>query len=159
MFIDALSLSYSRTDIVSSSGFSWDEARRARAGIGEYLLTAGRKVNVASLQDVPDMKEMFLAKVGCERGSSFDILNIGTALECECEVWKEEGWKMGGMVFNRGAFASGSAFSTGLVTGMDGCLVLGFVWQVGVVEEELMSGMIEKVREGIERLANESSNS
>jgi hypothetical protein len=147
VFIDAFSQYYMRTNL---SSFTWDEARRSKATINSYLKTGGQEVNVARLQSVGDMRGFFLGKLGKERGSSFDVSNIGGLAGGEGGEWR-----MGKMVFSRSAFVSGSAFSTGVVTGPDGCLVFGFVWQEGVVERELMEGVIEKVRCEIERLARE----
>jgi len=116
-------------------------------------------MNVAKFKAITDMRSMFLGRVGCERGSSFDVSNLGSL-----GVGKEEGkggeedgegWRMGRMVFSRSAFVAGSAFSTGLVTGADGCLVFGFVWQEGVVKGALMEGIIKRVRCEIERIASE----
>lgn len=67
----------------------------------------------------------------------------------------ERDWKVGKMVFSRCAFVSGSAISTSVVTGGDGCLVLGFSWQEGIVEEELVDEVMAGVREEIERFALE----
>ena len=118
--------------------------------IAEYLKTGGQKINVAKLKAIPDMRKMFSEKVGKARGSSFDVSNIGGLA-----AGGRNGWKMGRVLFSRSAFVAGSAFSTGLVTGPDGCLVLGFVWQEGVVERELMMDVIETARKEIERLARD----
>lgn len=88
------------------------------------------------------MREFFLCKIGSDRGSSFDVSNIGgLRSEPEGTDWppseKQKGWKMGSMVFSRSAFVSGSAFPTGLGTGPNECLISGFVWQEGVVERVL----------------------
>lgn len=103
------------------------------------------------------MREFFLKKIGTDRGSSFDVSNLGglglggTEMDRE----NENGWKMGRMVFSRSAFVAGSAFSTGLVTGPDGCLVFGFVWQEEVVERGLIEGVVGYVKGEIERIAHE----
>ena len=102
------------------------------------------------MKNIPDMRKMFLDRLGSERGSSFDVSNLG-GLAAE----ERDGWKMERVVFSRSAFVAGSAFSTGLVTGPDGCLVLGFVWQEGVVERGLMMGVIDTVRKEIEGTAHE----
>lgn len=50
-------------------------------------------------------------------------------------------------MFSRSAFASGSAIAVSVVSGGDGAMSLGFTWQEGVVEEEVM----EKVIGGIKK--------
>jgi hypothetical protein len=144
VFIDAFPQFYTR------QSFSWDEARRSKSLIDSYLKTGGQKINVAKMKNIPDMRKMFLDRLGSERGSSFDVSNLGGLA-----VEERDGWKMGRVVFSRSAFVAGSAFSTGLVTGPDGCLVLGFVWQEGVVERGLMMDVIDTVRKEIEGTAHE----
>jgi hypothetical protein len=156
VFIDAFSQCYIRSTV--SSGFTWDEARRSKAATAEYLKTGGEKVNIAKLKTVSDMRTFFLAKVGYERGSSFDVSNLGVLGLRVGEVDVERnwpGWNMGRMVFSRSAFVTGSAISTGAVTGPDGGLVFGFAWQDGVVEGNLIDGVVEHVKREIERLAHE----
>ncbi|KAG0646089.1 Copper-responsive metabolite biosynthesis cluster A [Hyphodiscus hymeniophilus] len=152
VFIDAFSHYYTREDLSPSS--LWGEARRSKEIITSYLQTANVHINIAKLGKVADMREFFLSRVGQERGSSFDISNLGGLGLTSNETDRgEEGWKMGRMAFSRSAFVAGSAFSTGLVTGPDGCLVFGFVWQEGVVERELIENVAGHVERDIERIA------
>jgi hypothetical protein len=107
-------------------------------------------MNVAKFKRIKDMRKFFLDKLGKERGGSFDVSNLG-AMKAERGVE----WSMERMVFSRSAFVSGSALSAGVVTGVDGCLTLGFSWQEGVVGREFVGMVVEKVRVGIKRIADE----
>lgn len=107
-------------------------------------------MNVAKFKQIKDMRKFFLGRVGEERGSSFDVSNLGVI------NLKEMGeWGMGRVVFSRSAFVSGSAVAVGVVTGGNGGLTLGFCWQEGVVGREAVEMIVEKVRSGIEGLADE----
>jgi hypothetical protein len=139
VWIDAFSTYFARQDVLE---FNWEEARRSKEDITSYL-KAG-EVNVGKFKAIPDVRALFSSRLGQERGSTFDVSNLGSARTERGE------WKMGRVVFSRSAFASGSSFSTGVITGGDGCAVLGFVWQEGVVREEVMEGVVEGVRRGIE---------
>lgn len=68
---------------------------------------------------MPDMRQLFLPMIGMNRTSSFDVSNLG-GIE---QVNKAADWHVGRMIFGRSAGVSGSAFSTGIVTGGDGCMV------------------------------------
>jgi len=151
VWIDAFSAYYSRENL-KSEGFPWEEAKRTKGVIGEYLASEGESINVAKFGRIADMREFFLEMVGKERTSSFDVSNLGVM-----PIVQDEGtqWKIGRAVFSRSAFACGSAFSTGVVSGGDGSMVLGFCWQREVVDRELMEAVIEKVKEGIERISLE----
>jgi hypothetical protein len=146
---DAFSQYYRRENV---SRFSWEEARRSRGLIADYLKSGGEHINVAKSKKIPDMREFFLSRVGKESGTSFDFSNLG-GLRTQAADGKEQDWAMRRMVFSRTAFVSGSAIATGAITGPDGCLVLGFCWQEGVVSKDLMRKSIESVRNGMEDIA------
>ena len=113
-----------------------------KAVISSYL--TAKETNVGKFKAIPDMRSFFSSRLGQERGSTFDVSNLGS-------VKREKGeWEMGRMVFSRSAFASGSAFLTGIITGTDGCAVIGFVWQEDIVGEGVMEGVVEGVVEGVE---------
>jgi hypothetical protein len=146
---DSFSQYYRKENV---SQFSWEEARRSRGLIADYLKSGGKQIRVAKFKNIPDMREFFLSRVGKERGTSFDFSNLGS-LRPPTANGKEQDWGMGRMVFSRSAFVSGSAIATGAITGPDGCLVLGFCWQEGVVSKDLMRKSIESVRNGMEDIA------
>lgn len=100
------------------------------------------------------MREVFRSRIGSERDSSFDVSNVGIM----SGGGKGE-WQVGRTVFSRSAFASGCALPIAVVTGDDGCMVLGFTWQEGIVEEELVHSIIHCVEQEIERIvADEGTN-
>lgn len=139
VWIDAFSTYYRRSDILQ---FSWEEARKCRMAITDVLAKEGQEVNVFGLRNVTDMREYFLAKIGQERTSSFNVSNVG------CMKLSADGgdWKMGRMIFSRSAFVAGSAIDVGVITGPDGCIVLGFCRQEGIVSEELVKAVIRRVK-------------
>ncbi|KAK1141775.1 Alcohol acetyltransferase [Aspergillus melleus] len=125
--------------------FPWEEARRARETIEGVLNLQGRDMAPALLKYVDDFKEeLFLSKVGRERDSSFEISNIGAVGLKEAQDSAMP--RMGRMTFSQSANVTGSAIAVSSVTGADGCLVLTFVWQKGVVDEDLMSSLIPTVK-------------
>lgn len=94
------------------------------------------------------MRNLFSVKVGKERDSSFDISNVGVMRNN-----KKRKWQVGRAVFSRSAFASGCVLPIAVVTGADGCMVLGFTWQEGIVEEELVHCVIRSIEQEIEMIA------
>jgi hypothetical protein len=152
VFLDAFSAYYDRTLFPSlDSRFPWSEAQRSRTLIGEYLKDNGEKMNVAKFKQIKDMRSFFKSRIGRERGTSFDVSNLGVM---KIDGEQMQGWEMGKLVFSRSAFVSGSAIAVGVVTGPDGCLTIGFCWQEGVVERYVVEMMAEKVRAGFEMIAS-----
>ena len=86
-----------------------------------------------------DMREFFLSRVGTERGTSFDVSNLGGI---RGKNIGERTWKMGRVLFSRSAFVSGSAVAVGVVSGPDECLSLGFSWQEGIVSDRVIDELI-----------------
>lgn len=154
VFLDAFSAYYDRPLFSTpDSQFPWSEAQRSRALIGEYLKSGGEKMNVAKFKQIKDMRSFFKGRIGSERGTSFDVSSLGVM---KIDGEQMQGWEMGKLVFSRSAFVSGSAIAAGVVTGPDGCLTIGFCWQEGVVERNVMEMMVEEVRAGFEILADET---
>jgi hypothetical protein len=153
VFLDAFSAYFDRTPLSPPDvHFPWSEAQRSRGLIDDYLKSNGEKINVAKFQKIKDMRGFFLGRVGKERGTSFDVSNLGVM---KIEGEEMQGWKMGKAVFSRSAFVSGSAIAAGVVTGADGCLTIGFCWQEGAVERNVVEMVVEKVRTGVESVADE----
>lgn len=149
VWIDAISISYDSAKIPT-----WDEAQRSKDIISAYLASDGQRINVARMKQRGDMREFFLSLVGKERDSSFEVSNLGVVKNMKEEV-KNEGWSMGRCRFSRSAFAAGSAFSIGTITGCDGCLCLGFSWQESVIERNIMEEIVEGVKTEVEQVTRE----
>jgi hypothetical protein len=151
VWMDAFSQYYHRENVLK---FSWEEARRSRETITQHLASGAREMNVAKLKLISDMREFFRSKIEEERTSSFDVSNVGNATgRGMSERGETRGWEMGRMVFSRSAFVIGSAINTGVVSGPDGCLVLGCCWQDGVVSEGLVDAVMKGVSEGVGDIA------
>ena len=148
VWMDAFSQYYRRENV---SQFNWQEVRRSRELITEYLQSGGERISVAKFRGIPDMNNFFLSRVGLERGTSFDVSNLG-GLPSDTNR-EGRGWRMRRMLFSRSAFVSGSAIACGVLTGQDGCLTLGFCWQEGIVPNDTMRELIDHVRTEIESIA------
>ncbi len=152
VFLDAFSAYYDRSPFSTPDAqFPWPEAQRSRALIGEYLKSNGEKMNAAKFKQIKDMRGFFKGRIGCERGTSFDVSNLGVM---KIDGEQTHGWEMGKLVFSRSAFVSGSAIAAGVVTDPGGCLTIGFCWQEGAVERSVLEMMVEEVRAGVERVAD-----
>jgi hypothetical protein len=148
VFIDSVSESYDREDLVH---FSWSDARESRSNILDYLDRSGMFLEVAKLKFVQGLKDRMVGLLDKKRETSFEISNLG-------RVGKQNeatgcGWRRGRMMFSQSASAMGSAIGCTVVTGADGCLVLGFTWQNGVVEDEVAEEVVQSLEREIIRLS------
>ncbi|KIW74267.1 hypothetical protein Z517_12207 [Fonsecaea pedrosoi CBS 271.37] len=132
----------------------WPEARRSRQNIERVLSLKGHNTDVGMLRFVQDyQEELFLSKVGKDRDSSFEVSNLGL-FKKQPPSGDVEGVEMGRMVFTQSAGVTASAIQVSVVTGADGCLVLGVTWQKGIVDDDLVEKMLKSVKEEVERLAS-----
>ncbi|KAF2465683.1 uncharacterized protein BDR25DRAFT_294701 [Lindgomyces ingoldianus] len=131
--------------------FSWAEARKVRQTINKELDKKGKDSTVGLLRWVPDLHKFFLGKMGKERGDSFELSNVGV-FKASRMVEGEGCWRVGKVVFSQSGNVVGAGFEVSVVTGGDGCLVLGIAWLEGVVEGSWIEMVIGSLRAGIEEL-------
>lgn len=148
VWIDALSISYPR------GPFSWEQVHKGGAQISDYIKSEGERISVARFKQVEDMRNIFVSSVGRERDSSFEVSNLGIVSGGHDS---NGAWRMTRCRFTRSAFAAGPVFSVGVITGPDRCLSLGFTWQDGVIDGELMEHVVEKVKTQLELIASEKA--
>ncbi|KAL1955939.1 hypothetical protein VTO42DRAFT_7924 [Malbranchea cinnamomea] len=133
--------------------FSWAEAQRSKRTLDRILSSQGKNAKMYLLKYVNDYQnDFFRPKLGKDRDGSFEVSNVGvfrpTAAPSKEEAGRDgqDGPRIGRVVFSQSANVVGAALETSVVTGCDGCLVLAFSWQKGVVEEDLVAAVIDTVR-------------
>ncbi|KAE8146744.1 hypothetical protein BDV25DRAFT_143394 [Aspergillus avenaceus] len=149
VFVQDFTVDYVRGGV----GDVWAEAVRTRVEIEKVLAREGSDASPNLLRFVDEFHDsLLLSKVGRERGASFEVSNIGALAAAETV---EEGVpRMGRMVFSQSASVTGNAIEVSAASGPDGCLVLAWSWQEGVVEGELVMRAMEAVKGGIGELVS-----
>ncbi|WEW59551.1 Alcohol acetyltransferase [Emydomyces testavorans] len=159
---------YTREFVATPASFPWAEAQRSRETIEAALRRRGKNTNVGLLKFIKDYHgELLTCMIGKERSLSFEVSNIGvfnavSPTSPDAEVGKEgvdkdvtpasQRPKIDRMIFSQSANVVGSAVNLSVITGGDGCLVLTFSWQEGVVEAELMASVMEQLKKEIDLL-------
>lgn len=139
-----------------SQGFSWDEARRSRQSALAYLAREGKDGEIGLLRFLPDIESFCRSRIGKARDKSFEVSNVGVfdynkeqiegnIDDAESGNSIRERWHIGRMVFSQSSHAPASAITVSVVTGADGCCVLGFTWQEGSVPREMVEKLIDLV--------------
>ena len=161
VLIQDLSETYSRNAFQAQSTHSmlpWSEAQRSRRTIEHALSLKGTNTVIGLLRYVKNFQEeLLLSKIGKERNSSFEVSNLGVFKPTAKPDVATEGTdavKIGRMIFTQSAGVTSAAIQICVLTGVDGCLVLGVSWQADVVEDELVEKVVDGVRVEIERLVN-----
>ena len=142
---------YTRDDLTGES-FPWAEATRSRQTIESVLSLEGKNASPNLLKYVNDYEQTLLSKIGKQRGSSLEVSNVGV-FTSDLASSDPEKPRIGRMLFSQCASLTGSAVEISVITGVDGCMVLAFSWQTGVVELELISAVIESTEKELHALA------
>ncbi|KAL4937240.1 hypothetical protein BDV06DRAFT_203342 [Aspergillus oleicola] len=137
---------------VTSKDFPWAEAQRVRKQLKKELAKESKNTSVGLFKFVKDYRTGLLEpKIGKERGSTFELSSLGVV---KTEKSDDESIpQLGRIIFTQSASVTGSAIEFSLITGLDGCLTLGTSWQPGVVEEEVVQGVVDTLREELLKLA------
>lgn len=140
---------YSRNDLTTDF-FPWDRATQSRQTIQDVLSLQGKNASPNLLKYVNDIhQELFLSKIGQQRKSSFEMSNVGAFASGSIDTAKPQ---IGRMLFSQSASVTGSAVEVSVVSGGDGCLVLAFSWQKGVVEADFVKAVIENTEKELHTL-------
>lgn len=141
VWIDAFQVQFPRPINNHTPVIDWQQAQICKNSIKSYLSHGGNAINVARFKNIPDISSIFTSKIGQARDSAFEVSNLGVFDAPKVDG----GWKASKIVFSRSAFASGSAIAVSVVSGSNGAMSLGFTWQEGVVEEEVVGELIDKM--------------
>lgn len=152
VFVQDLKEDYSRQHF-QTERLPWSEAQRSRKTIEQVLALKGKNAGPNMLRYINNyQRELFLPKVGKERASTYEVSNLGVFRSRDTKDDKGPSVGIGRMVFTQSANVSGSAFEVSAVSGKDGCLVLCFSWQNGVVDDTLINEVMKGVAEEVTRL-------
>ncbi|RAK85603.1 hypothetical protein BO79DRAFT_155521 [Aspergillus costaricaensis CBS 115574] len=134
----------------SSGSFPWDVARASCATIKQVLSREGKDTSVGLLK-YADMWSYIQSKIGKDRDGSFKTSNLGVVKSAqEGEPWPQ----IRRMMFTQQFDGPAAPLAVSSITGGDGCLVLGIIWQKGLAESE----MFERVVDGIGRELHNAAN-
>ncbi|KAL2830269.1 alcohol acetyltransferase [Aspergillus cavernicola] len=141
---------YSRKAMTKPT-FPWAEAKRSRQTITKELKQQSKNTSVGLLKYIKDFRtELFEPKIGKPRKLTCEVSSLG--------VVKTENPgdgslpQMDRVVFSQSASVTGSAMEFSVITGADGCLALGVAWQTGIVEEDLVQGIIDTLKKELDQL-------
>jgi hypothetical protein len=129
--------------------FNWDEARRTRVAIEDAMAQKGGDMPVGYLAFIQNQHHWMLQKLGRKRMSAFELSNVGSSSASR----RASNFEIQGMLFSQSSSACSAAIKVSAVTGRDGRLALGFTWQEGAVEADMIEGVKRALKGDIERLS------
>lgn len=140
--------SYMRSNITGDS-FPWDEAKRSRKTIENVLSLQGKNASPNMLKYINDFhQELFMSSIGQQRKATFEMSNVGFLSNGSDSSEPQ----VGRMLFSQSASVTGCAIEVSVIMGGDGCLVMAFSWQKGVLDDDLVSSTMESVEKELHGL-------
>ncbi|KAF4458632.1 Alcohol acetyltransferase [Fusarium albosuccineum] len=125
----------------------WKDAKRTKNTIDETLRKKGVDMPVAYLKHVPNLIQWLAEKMGKKRWAAWELSNVG-GLSPSPDLKLQDGL-IQSVMFSQSASASSGAVKVSAASGRDGRLGLGFTWQDGIVDDELVHELIKSVVEMI----------
>lgn len=129
--------------------FPWDVARQSCATIKQVLGREGKDSSLGLLKYVDSWGYM-QSKIGKDRDGSVKISNLGVVNS----VQEGDSWpQIRRMMFTQPFDGVAAPWSVSSITGGDGCLVLGIVWQKGLAESEMFEGVVDGIARDLHNAA------
>lgn len=108
---------------------------------------------------ITDWNACFSSMIGRKRASTFEISNVGSSLtENEKGAPPQSAWQIRRLLFSQSAGAISAAFKVSVATSPDGRLKFSYTWQQGIVEDDFIKKVIERVLSGLIELRSEKTN-
>lgn len=140
-FVSMTYLDHNRPESLDS--IPWPEAQRIKKLLDIEVKLGGKNASTGCLRWVGNMHKYFASKTGQPRDATFCLTNLGVFHPQET---RDSHWATQNMVFSESFDAAREAMDVTMITGEDGCLTLGLIWGDGVVEENLMLAIFDKLK-------------
>lgn len=158
-YFDATRVQFTRPDQNSqdpSSTDPWAGAQQVSKAINDYLRNVSPSgepyTTVAPFKAIQDVSVIFNSMIGKPRDAAFEVTNIG--LFSSSTTPKTENaplWQVGKVLLSRSAVVSGAAVTVSVATGGNESMTVGFSWQEGVLEDDVVDKLRERVRKYFEK--------
>jgi hypothetical protein len=109
----------------------------------------GGDMPVGYLAFIQNQHHWMLQKLGRKRMSTFELSNVGSSSASR----RASNFEIQGMLFSQSSSACSAAIKVSAVTERDGRLALGFTWQEGAVEADMIEGVKRALQGEIGRLS------
>ncbi|KAL0936225.1 uncharacterized protein CTRU02_208440 [Colletotrichum truncatum] len=130
----------------------WEVAASVKASMNDKLASLPNDDQGAMLKYVSDFHDFFRKKDGGERGSSWEISNVG-ALNGGSD---DDSWRLTRAMFSQSASIFGPGFSANIAGIAGGEITITLCWNVSVVDNALMEGLAKDLEVLIPEVANGS---
>jgi hypothetical protein len=141
-FVDIFTETYHR------GPFDWVEVERTMKIIEAVLEKKKGDEVFQSVSKVTDLHLFFESKMGKLRAAGLELSNIGRLPSTK----EPKDYDIEGLLFSQSAGACSAAIKVSAATGRDGRMTLGFSWQDGVVEDQMVKSVISELEKVLQEI-------
>lgn len=154
-YFDATRVLFKRPEQIPMAPHSvdvWTAARKVSSIVNDYLSNVSPSgepyTAVSALETIPDVSAIFKPMIGKPRDAAFEVTNVGIfATRATPETSEASIWQVGKVVLSRSCLVTGAAVTVSVATGGDGSMTIGYSWQEGIVSDELVEEINQRVGE------------
>ncbi|KAM0525811.1 hypothetical protein ACHAPE_000524 [Trichoderma viride] len=155
-YIDATRVLFKRPEQIPKASHLvnnvWTAARKVSGIVNDYLSNVSPSgepyTAVSALETIPDVSAIFKPMIGKPRDASFEVTNVGIfPARVTPETSEASIWQVGKVVLSRSCLVTGAAVTVSVATGGDGSMTIGYSWQEGIVSDELVEEINQRVGE------------
>lgn len=164
-YIDATRVLFKRPKQNIKSLYSvddvWTAARKVSGTVNDYLSNISPSgepyTAVAVLETIPDVYAIFKPMIGKPRDAAFEVTNVGIFHNRATPETNEPSvWQAGKVVLSRSSLVTGAAITVSVATGGDLSMTIGYSWQEGVVNDDLVEKVNQLVGEFLREIEQKS---
>lgn len=134
----------------------WPGASQVSKAMKDYLCNVSPSgepyTAIAVLKGIPDFSVICGAMLGQPRDAAFEVTNVGQIpAPASPQGGDDHIWQVGKVLLSRSALVSGAAITVSVATGGNGSMAIGFSWQEGVLENDILDNVINGVNQYFEK--------
>jgi Alcohol acetyltransferase len=160
LWVSAFHSEYTRNQLQDRDAESslWNQAREYSQQFEHEIAKGATDLEIGMLRYIQDFKSDLMAKMDKQRQDSYAITNLGVfEPELGDEVSSTSPWRLTGTTFSQSCHVNGSAVQFCIVTFKGGPMCIALTWQEGIVADEDVARMAEKLRDELMHLADSSA--
>ncbi|KAF7556992.1 hypothetical protein G7Z17_g990 [Cylindrodendrum hubeiense] len=158
-YFDATNVQFTRADHKSQDSSStdiWAGAEQVSKVINDYLGNVSPSgepyTAVAIFKTIEDVSVIFNSMIGNPRDAAFEVTNVGLfPSSTNPQTESAPLWQVEKVMLSRSAVVSGAAVTVSVATGGNGSMTVGFTWQDGVLEDDVIDNVSQGVRKYFNR--------
>lgn len=158
-YFDATKVQFLRPE-ETFQGLGWENvwagaqhvSRVMKGYLGNLSPSGEPYTTISFIETIPDISVIFNSMLGKPREAAFEVTNVGL-FSSSAGATAENSllWQVGKVMLSRSALVSGAAVTISVATGGNGSMTVGFSWQEGVLEDDVLHKVNQELKKYFEK--------